>query len=547
MHHRLICLLMAFVLLPFAALGEIILPAAPAGDGARTNRALLVGCDQFLSQQSTYPSSYNNVLNMAQALSGGTMNLKELVTVPDGLSTTGDLAALILDTFADADADDVSLFYISTHGVWTDVMLSDDMTLLLSDGSRENGVTAWQLRTMFDQIEGKKVLFLDACHAGAMIGKGVKDYIENIFAGEDYVVICSSSGSQKSWYWSGDIDGETLAGAGYFSGALVRALSMQGAYGADDNRDGQITLTELKRYLLANHGASTVRTYPEDSDFAILTYDNNTYTGRSRDALIEGVTFESDVLSHQEPTVYFSYNVVSRVQVAYQIVYHRDSRWDFDGAQLIYDNNGDFAPYPKAGKTVSLGMTERAITLDNPNPDDSGYVLLQLLVIEDGIPLVISSRLLCVPPESGDPAMVIHVMPYFVPEMYQELTFSIDHAFPCEMTITVEDMEGNIIRRLSSREPTRPEQLTPMATSYTWDGRLSDGTMAPEGMYRIRVKAYVGSERYEVISDPVSLMTLIGKTNNPVEQKFHRVFKYQNYSTTAPTRSPEGKMSAKAD
>ncbi len=516
MRRRMLALLLAVLCcVPLFAWADLPHEAAldappPAGDGVRTNRALLVGCDRFLSQQDTTPSSYNNVLNMAEALSGGTMALARLDTAPDGLSTSGELAGMILDAFSAADEDDVSLFYISTHGVWEEGMDSGGMTLLLSDGQRETGVTAWQLRTMFDQIRGTKVLFIDACHAGAMLGKGVSTLLENVFASPDYIVLCSSSGSQKSWYWSGDIEGERLAGAGYFSGALVRATSERGAYGADDNRDGLITLTELKRYLLINHGASTVRTYPEASDFPLITYDAAAYTGRSRAALIEGVTFENDVLTADEPTVYFSFNVVSRVQVAYQLVYHRRGGWDFDNAQIIYDNNGDFASWPKAGRTLSLGMTERALTIDRADAGDSGYVLLQLLTIEKGVPSVASSRLLCVPPESGDPGLSIAAPDWFVPESGQELTFNVGHAFPCEMTITIEDMDGHTVRRLTSREATRPEMLNPMATSYTWDGLTIQGERAPQGLYRIRIKAYVGGERYEFVSDPVMLLALWG-------------------------------------
>ena len=504
---RILCMLLTLWLcLPLFAWAEDALPGDAQGNG-RTNRALLVGCDRFLSQQDTTPSSANNVAQMAQALAGGTMNLDLLLTRPEGLASAGDLAAMVLDAFSDADADDVSLFYLSTHGVLDE---EGGVQLLLSDGSQESAVSALQLRTMFDQIRGTKVLMIDACHAGAMLGKGVQTAMENVFQGPDYIILCSSGGAEESWFWSGEFDGEELAGAGYFSGALVRAISPLGSYGADDNRDGSITLTELKRYLLDHHGASTVRTYPESSDFPVFTYDAASYTGRGREAMIEGVSFESDVLTADDPTVYFSFNVVSRVQLAYQLVYHRDGRWDFDNAEILYDNNGDLSPWPKAGQTLSLGLKERALTISRSDADTSGYVLLQLLTIQQGIPSVVTSRVLCVPPASGDPALQLSVPDLFAPEDGEELTFTVSHAFPCELTITIEDMDGSTVRRLCSRRGSRPEQLNPMGSSFTWDGRTNTGELAGEGLYRIRIKAYVNGERYEIVSDPIMLLGISG-------------------------------------
>ena len=180
----------------------------------RVNRALLVGCDRFLTQTDTTPSSRNNVLRMADALSGGTLNMQTIVTREDGLPSSAALVALIRETFADADADDVSYFYISTHGLWN-TAVNGLMTLLLSDGESEEGITAYELRRVFDTIPGKKVLLLDACHSGAMIGKGVEKSFENLFAGDNYYVVCSSGGEEESWYWSGEVGGERLAGAGY--------------------------------------------------------------------------------------------------------------------------------------------------------------------------------------------------------------------------------------------------------------------------------------------------------------------------------------------
>ena len=504
---RAICLLMALWLcLPFFAFAE----EKALGAEDRINRALLVGCDRFLSQQETTPSSYNNVTRLADALADSTMALETLLTQPEGLSSTGDLAALVLDAFSAADEDDMSLFYLSTHGLWEEGMSSGGVTFLLSDGSRETAVTALQLRSMFDQIQGKKVLIIDACHAGAIMVKGVNTKLQNIFQGEDYIVLCSSGGAEKSWFWSGDINGERLAGAGYFSGALLRGMSAQGGYAADDNRDGEITLNELKRYLLDHHGASTVRTYPEGSDYPIFTYDPALHALSRRQSLIENVSFESDVLTAEDPTLYFSYNVVSPVQVAYQLVYHRGGRWDFDNSSIIYDNNGSFSAWPKPGVTLSLGLKERAITISRDETDSSGYVLVQVLTVQRGVPSVAASRVLCVPPDAGDPELAVSSPAFFAPEDGEELTVLVRHAIPCEITVTIENLEGKTIRRLISRQGTRPEQLAAMGSCFTWDGRDNNGDLAPEGFYRIHVKAYVNDEKYETISEPIILLDVSG-------------------------------------
>ena len=508
---RAICLLTALWLcLPFFAFAEDNVKFPPDGGNDTIRRALLVGCDNFLSQPDTTPSAYNNVMNLEEALLEPTMDFSMVIAQPEGLASTGDLAAMILDAFADADENDISYFYLSTHGIWEEGMTSAQMTLLLSDGARETAVSAFMLRTMFDQIPGDKVLMIDACHAGAMLSKGVSTLLSNVFTGEEYTVLCSSGGAEESWFWSGSINGERLAGAGYFSGALVRAISPEGHFAADDNRDGLITLTELKRCLLDTHGASTVRTYPEQSDRVIFTYDANRYSGSRREALIEGVSFESDVLTAEDPTAYFSFNVVTRVQVAYQLVYQQGGRWDFDHATLIYDNDGELSANAIPGQTLTPGIKERGLTIDRKNAGSSGYVLLQLLTIQRGVPAVAVSKVLCVPPEEGNPLLSIDTPSLFAPEDGEELTFNIAHDFPCELAITIEDMEGRTVRRICARQGSRPEQLDPRGSSFTWDGLLNDGTYAPEGLYVIRVKAYVGRERYEIVSEPVIVLGVSG-------------------------------------
>ena len=81
------------------------------------------------------------------------------------------------------------------------------------------------------------------------------------------------------------------------------------------------------------------------------------------------------------------------------------------------------------------------------------------------------------------------------------------HQYPCELTIWVDDAEGNTVRRLTSRRATRPQQLRPLGTTLSWNGKLRDGSMAPEGTYRFRICANIGSEVYELISPTFTLLS----------------------------------------
>ena len=80
----------------------------------------------------------------------------------------------------------------------------------------------------------------------------------------------------------------------------------------------------------------------------------------------------------------------------------------------------------------------------------------------------------------------------------------------CTPSCTIEDMDGQTIRRICSRASTRPEMLEPSGSSFTWDGRDNQGELATEGLYRIHVKAYVGTQRYEYVSEPILLLSLWG-------------------------------------
>ena len=470
------------------------------------NRALLVGCDHFLSGQDTSPSSENNVMEMAQALSGGAMNLETLVTQRSGISDLYELRNLVEYTFTGADDDDVSYFYISTHGLWEPGDPGNSMTLLLSNGRAQSGVTAQQLHDVFERVRGTKVLIVDACHAGAMIAKGIRDEFSHIFEGSSYKIICSSGGAEESWFWRGGATEEgVLAGGGYFSGVLSAGLSYQTGYAADENSDGIITLSEIKRYLRQMHGASTVHTYPEDDDFPVLTYDAAS-VARQTDG-VGNIVFEEGLLSKEHREIAFSFTVYKNVRVAYQIVHQVNDRWDFEHAQIVYDTGEWLGGNGDTGGYLVPGRKERTISVSDELLDQAGYILFQIVVTQDQHVEIVASSAIGIAPEIGQSQDVsIALKEAFTPSEGEEMGFVISHHQPALISAVIQDEEGRTVRRLLSRKLTRPEQLYPEGTTLYWDGKTPAGEEAKAGVYRLYIRLEQGDEVREVFSGSFRLL-----------------------------------------
>lgn len=463
------------------------------------NRALLIGCDHFLSGLDTSPSSENNVSEMANVLSGGAMNLEVLVTQRNGVPGPEELAQLIRDAFSEASDLDVSYFYISTHGLWEPGDPGNSMTLLLSDGRRERGITAQQLHDVFETIRGTKVLIVDACHAGAMIAKGIRDEFSHIFEGDRYKIICSSGGAEESWFWRGSTTGEgALAGGGYFSGILSAGLSVRTGYAADGNRDGSITLSEIQHYLLQMHGASTVHTYPEEDEFPILTYDVES-VHRQTDG-VGSIVFEEGLLSKAHREISFSFTVYQNVRVAYQIVHQVNDRWDFEHAQIVYDagewldGTGDTSGY------LMPGLKERTITVTDELLEETGYLLFQMVVTEDQVMKIAASRAIGIAPDTLMQEVSIQSPEAFDPGKGEEMGFVVSHRGPALLSAVIQDAEGHTVCRLFSRESTRPEQIYPEGSTLYWDGKKPGGERAEAGVYKLYVRVEQGGQTGEAWS-----------------------------------------------
>ena len=469
-------------------------------------RALLIGVDDFVSRPSAYPSSTNNVYAMQALFQSAARPLEMLIIPAEPVCDVDTLTALIQSTFAGAGEHDTSYLYLSTHGEYKPES-GEPPVLLLSDGTTETGITPAQLESAFEGIAGMKVLILDACNSGAFIGKGMSRQPEEIhFLGDDFKVLTSSGALEESWYWSSQEEGSHgPQGAFYFTQALSQSLSAAASYPADRNCDGAVTLSELYDHLLLNHAASTPQVYPQNDDAVIFRYDLTEPAPQGlKLSPIMDVTFSGTTLSREERQIAIEFIATRPVRVAYQIVYQRDGKWEFENAQLIYDGAERFAAGSDLPGAVSAGHKTRTVNLGKMPEGSHGYVLVQLVSIDEGRLTVHAGRVICVPPASGDLLLTASVSGG-LDGSGRELEIFVGHDFPCALSVAIVDENEKVIHRICHRQSTRPMQIDPAGSVFYWNGALKDGSFAPPGVYRVRVQAHIHDSTVTVLSSAFAI------------------------------------------
>lgn len=216
-------------------------------------RALLIGQSNYQTF-ATLQGTLNDVQSMRSVLS-------LYPATPYITSVKRDLtAAQLLEQagshFADAKEQDVSLLFYAGHG-------ASDGSLVGIDGGL---VTAAQLRACLDQIPGRKILIIDACYSGALIGRSAEEADASAFtsaflsafaaqtrgatlAADSYFVMTAASGSQNS--------AEIVNGSksyGIFTTMLAKGCGYNYLTGsacslyADLDGDSVLTFDEAYRY-----------------------------------------------------------------------------------------------------------------------------------------------------------------------------------------------------------------------------------------------------------------------------------------------------------
>ncbi|MDR1570142.1 MAG: caspase family protein [Oscillospiraceae bacterium] len=497
-------------------------------------RALLIACDDYITYPDTAPTSHNNLIAMEALLENDIRGFT--ISRQDGITqSAAAFAQAAASAFRDADEDDVSYIYISAHGSFDDQSESPNGGLILSDGAEEERLTVGELRGILDKVPGVKMLIVDACYSGAIIGRGMApdsginldgssapdapergvaalhtreavdttNNINDIISGTSYKALVSSGGSEPSWYWRGSESGPPL-GSSYFTAALAQGAGLYGEYPADRDRDGSITLAEMAAYLRIACAASTVQSLPQDDGFVLFKYDPLAESCEL--SALTGFVFDRVTLDADHSAMDFSFTVREPTRVGYQLVAMKDGVWDWAQANVWLDSQE--CPDTLDG-SVQIGRKKRTIQITDITPRDWGYVLLNVIRFDaEEEPVVCASRVISVQPQEGDPGLRVASLlweatrpalqespPQFDPAD-GDLPIFVSHSFPCSLTLSVAAEDGTIVRWLAVSQQTRPQGLTPDGSLFYWNGRDASGDMAPPGLYIITARTSVGEQTF---------------------------------------------------
>ena len=265
-------------------------------------RALLVGEVNF--SWETANRNRGDVTLMKEMLSSvtGPKGGKYTITCKYDLDNSG-LKSAIKSAFSGADSNDVSLFFIATHGV-TDVAsgtYAGELVTIGSDGYSEY-MTLSELATCLKAVPGKVIVLLGSCGSGAAIisnGDGEVRFVPNYsdeaalqfcgaaieaFAAADellpnedgvantgefreskFYVMTAAAHQESSWGYEGSNPHNIFPY--YFAKGAGTGKP------ADANGNGTITMLELFNYIdsyALSEGPQHTQMYPANSTYALF-------------------------------------------------------------------------------------------------------------------------------------------------------------------------------------------------------------------------------------------------------------------------------------
>lgn len=224
---------------------EAPLPEKPVLNSGKA-WAVLVGVNTYVDPYiASLKTAVSDVNALHQVLASEYQAVRLLTDeTPEQLPTRANILAELSAVAQAAEAGDLLLFHFSGHGIAED----GESYLLPRDAKvaalRYTAVAIADVHNIIEKSAARaKVIVLDACHAGASIGRATSsmtpEFIQRVFAeAEGIVVLASCKQGQQSWEWR-------EKGHGVFTYYLLEALRGQ----ADFDQKGFVTIADVNRYV----------------------------------------------------------------------------------------------------------------------------------------------------------------------------------------------------------------------------------------------------------------------------------------------------------
>jgi len=470
----------------------------PAKAQESTLRALLVACSDFITQEDLGAAISGNLHMFGSALISAEV---DHLSIEDGtIGTVQALGTAIADAFCEAEEDDLSIFYLCTHGVLSS---SDDgqVYLLLGDGKTESPLSAQNLYDLLCGIQGEKLLILDACHSGALIGRGQPEagmlpgahsadpgFLTPFLRDSSMHVLTSSSGSESSWYY----DSERLSSGAvsYFASAISSGLGLYGSAEADVSGDGAVSLAELHRYLSVAVPSSSSQLLSTRADSILLPVAQNAMLSRP----LAGFSYGTSLLYSDDPTLEFSFTVTREdTSVQYRLVDYTGGSWDWDNARTFLDEGDD------SSALLGIGRKSRALSLEDVLEDEGGFLMLQVFSVHENEVQLCSERLIAMQPKTAQSELTLLCRGELHQPGLEELPIDVKISTPAELTVSIHNSDGELVRRLAASHLTRP--CTDGLSHFYWDGRDTLGNPVENGSYTIAAETRIGGKRLKATAD----------------------------------------------
>lgn len=482
--------------------GLFVLPVISLAD----TRALLVACSDFITHDDLGSAISGNLHMVGSAFLSVSPRLSGL-SIEDGTIGTPDaLSEAVHSAFDPADEDDFSILYLCTHGV---ISSDDGQTyLLLGDGETESTLSGAQLCDMLAPIQGEKLLILDACFSGGLIGRdapsaqlplqatpseampappvSAENGATSFLSDPSISILTSASGYESSWYY--DSSRLSTGAVSYFASALASGMGLYGTPEADLDGDGLITLREIHRYLNVAVPSSSSQLLSSNADVLAMPVVERPVLSRP----LSGFTYGELLLSAEDPVLDFSFTVAKETRIQYRLIDFDQGRWNWEEAKTFLDA-GD----AESG-TLTPGRKSRSLTLTDVSAEESGYLMLQIFALSGEELTLCSERLIAVQGTHEHAQLTIECA-----ERYAagdtELRAHVFSPVPAEITVSVHSAEGELIRRLSQSQLTRPAPGN--VFSVYWDGCDEDGYAVQSGTYTITAEAILGGKRLKAAAN----------------------------------------------